>query len=1300
MAYWGSFTSCYEDLEQDQITALERAIRLQVLGQFIDADAAFQDPCLQNDHLLFAVERATLYERIGLERKRADILALAVDTASFKPDSHAAALYDLACVLRSNAEFFAYGLAKSGIRTTLAIGRRLALKSTVDLSDVEVSHSLLLRCDTTDACCQARCMLECHKFACLCRRESNWFEDEDGVLRKGLDVLPPVVHLRTAMQGLGRHMVALDLLKSESSVSNYTDEQAVSAYQDFLTSVSGLELNGGEAVLVKIATIKIFYAQELSGVARNHDAESQLSQAEQLMHRSVIISRLANEISPRVRLLIARARYSMHRHASLSAQRNQDLEFEEQARQIRDFCIQRVHLRSAIVKTKALLVTADGSYDQGTWQQYRGLLIRYMAFESDTLQVAYFYVNAVCKHGVEYVTQTKRKLRDFFELIADVERRFDRFEIPQMQRDLMHQASRAASSLSDPQLAAQYNEKAVTWHLECPGVKRLSQGTFSYNNLTDDNYVIEWRLDHDDHWCERYMTISMRVLLRYVKVEMATSLLTEEDVKVRIGWDRFSHGPASAPVDLDSVNEITVRNVIFGAVDPHTRKTIPVSRVTWESWIGLIRTWLLDAGRPPSKIQRQHLLYQIERCRAQSLADYAMTLDRSMQFPYIKVSASARERCLDLERTLDRRVVSRRGVRATAWCVASNTVALSTYVTEQQEHGVTDEMLSRAIDIYRSFETAYESEDDLLNLSRTCAAKGRAMLQRWLLFRSGKATDCLASFERSEVTYGQLRRETVLEKPSRSFLAKSYLAEGLGLEETYSLALFACVLMFLETDRSKPQSDHFGAAIFSWIQKSKARALTDLMGLVAQAPAATMNPIEASSSAVSLLKDERAVLERLDVASPVEKITIREELQQHSVKMRESEPLLVPLLDIREGTSISADQLQTLGKELDDMHHRARGCRGNVVIFEWVYFTAHNDLQQDLLLLVYRDGLLEHQIELNIRLEVIEEWVSKELDDPDLKDRPLASGGGMAALEKLEALVEPVLDHSNPDDTLIFCPTRALHRLPLHALSPRGSLLIDRNPIHYCQSLSLLRLCHQTQSTSDAPATFQASVFNTLVYPSGTREKNPVNLHIDQIAQTLHTTTITQQEISKPLFRRRGRTSCVIHVHGHIGFDATNPLQHHLVLRDPARSAADKYTADDIFDTPFRAPALILAMGCNGGRSTRFECDDLLGLTAAFHYSGASAVISTLWKVGDADCLRFSAAFHASLMRGMTDDAAEPSSSRAPVDVAAAFREAVVAARRNERGRYLSPYSWAAFYLHGSGLFPKFSLPPAGAAPG
>lgn len=152
-----------------------------------------------------------------------------------------------------------------------------------------------------------------------------------------------------------------------------------------------------------------------------------------------------------------------------------------------------------------------------------------MAFESDQLQVAYFYVVAVCGYGVEFVTQTGRNSRDLFELIANVERRFDGAEIPVSQHNLMHEASKAASSLGDPELAAQYNENAMTWQLECPKAKALSQGRVSYMNLTDDDYVFQWRLDHN-YWCERYMIFSMRALLHYIRVEMAMSLLIEEDV--------------------------------------------------------------------------------------------------------------------------------------------------------------------------------------------------------------------------------------------------------------------------------------------------------------------------------------------------------------------------------------------------------------------------------------------------------------------------------------------------------------------------------------------------------------------------------------------------------------------------------------------------------------------------------------------------------------------------------------------------------------------------------------------------
>lgn len=211
------------------------------------------------------------------------------------------------------------------------------------------------------------------------------------------------------------------------------------------------------------------------------------------------------------------------------------------------------------------------------------------------------------------------------------------------------------------------------------------------------------------------------------------------------------------------------------------------------------------------------------------------------------------------------------------------------------------------------------------------------------------------------------------------------------------------------------------------------------MELVAATPGSIMTPINANTHAVQLLDEDNLILRRLQVASLLERISIGSDLEQQSAKMCR-EAVLTPLLDLRDGVSISAEQLSTLGKELNSMHHDERNPRLKVLMFEWVYFQVALRETQDLLLLVFVDGKLEHRKSLDMKLNDVEAWVDKELGDPAFRDRPLAVKSGIAALMHLEQLVEPILDLSDPDDTLVFCPTR---ERCIEYLSMRSPLVIS-----------------------------------------------------------------------------------------------------------------------------------------------------------------------------------------------------------------------------------------------------------------
>lgn len=125
--------------------------------------------------------------------------------------------------------------------------------------------------------------------------------------------------------------------------------------------------------------------------------------------------------------------------------------------------------------------------------------------------------------------------------------------------------------------------------------------------------------------------------------------------------------------------------------------------------------------------------------------------------------------------------------------------------------------------------------------------------------------------------------------------------------------------------------------------------------------------------------------------------------------------------------------------------------------------------------LIYRKGEVLLVERLPVKLHNINQWIDRVLDNGV---RPLSGKSDAGEMQEPEALVEPVLYFSRPGDTLIFCPTLQLHRIPLHGLSPRDKLLIERNPVHYCQSLSLLRPCEFTNN-SGADSVFRARVFST-----------------------------------------------------------------------------------------------------------------------------------------------------------------------------------------------------------------------------
>ena len=105
-------------------------------------------------------------------------------------------------------------------------------------------------------------------------------------------------------------------------------------------------------------------------------------------------------------------------------------------------------------------------------------------------------------------------------------------------------------------------------------------------------------------------------------------------------------------------------------------------------------------------------------------------------------------------------------------------------------------------------------------------------------------------------------------------------------------------------------------------------------------------------------------------------------------------------------------------------------------------------------------------------------------------------------------------------------------------------------------------------------------------------------------------------------------------------------------------------------------------MGCSSNQARISDCDDLLGLVTAFHYAGASSVISALWPIDSRDGIASSRVFYKRLMADMAMD-----NTATTVNVARAMQAAILTLKAREIMSW--PYHWAGLILNRAWLIPK-----------
>ncbi len=206
--------------------------------------------------------------------------------------------------------------------------------------------------------------------------------------------------------------------------------------------------------------------------------------------------------------------------------------------------------------------------------------------------------------------------------------------------------------------------------------------------------------------------------------------------------------------------------------------------------------------------------------------------------------------------------------------------------------------------------------------------------------------------------------------------------------------------------------------------------------------------------------------------------------------------------------------------------------------------------------------------------------------------------------------IEPIHDWAQEGDIVWLVPHDALHHLPLHALRLDGRYLIERNPVVYSPSASVMKYCqHKRKGRRE----------HALVLGDATGDREKARDEARAVARMFHTKPFLRKSATKELVMRKLDTEReeidVLHFACHGLFNRLQPLKSGIILAKSG-DAEPILTAEEIFTLQMHAELVVLS-ACDSGVNERKPGDELIGLTRALIYAGTPTVMVSLWRVDD-----------------------------------------------------------------------------------
>ena len=905
-------------------------------------------------------------------------------------------------------------------------------------------------------------------------------------------------------------------------------------------------------------------------------------------------------------------------------------------------------------------------------------------------------------------------------IVEDFQKNHAHFEIPTHQERIFDLAAGAARNLSLKDQLEQYDKQRYKWLRRCPFSDQ--GGRLTESAMSDPDQYLRY-ISQGPHDPIMLGANALKLVMYWAKIEHEKELLTADALRELFRFLRTEGQEdkldlllryTQSDEDGDETDEQSADRVarcFYGVPDE------PTPSVTFLEAMQRLTDWLHLPGRPPSQAARLGTVKVIMMSRMHRqrlyLASKGVPSDTDIS------EYSEEQKMLDTIEELELSVgggfgdQSDRRTKGHIQTTLNKCYVPGTVIKQL----VTDEELRARISDCVALATKYANGARHFLQYHTLLQQSRLQWQRYVLFRTVPPDACLDVLEEAETLFNTIRRRLLTPSTADLMSTTIRLTDEFMAQEHSQMGIVATFMSGLvhstgsQVAQAQGQTDtqlnELTPSVYErflkWSHRSKGRGLIDLLYFdfdIVQDLVTTIDYDRGKPETAKVEPHLSSSVENLNVA---QNITLQERAEQAQPATNKVTHTVLSK-DLTDERIVSKAVIDKMLSDVGD----------DIVLVDIINiaYLGEGGLQA----IMYRKGAIASRIPLpNMTLQAVERWVGDNLGTHGKNiQRPLSKEGYASELEKLTPLLMPLFDSELPqgireEETIVFCLTRALHRVPIHAVPIHGSSLIESHPIAYCQSLTILYRGYEAVSTFQ-PST--AGIESLAIIPSYEEPwmKEPqgeieLQQKINGISRDLDAKPYTGPTLTRDKIQSALPGCGHLFYYGHVHYHSESPSQSALLLnrsayRNPSlkKPGSEGLTVRDMFKVQLHKPALATLIGCGSGKALISALDDILGFPTALLFAGASAIVSTLWSINADDGASFAGAFYDAVRqqqrvsRKRNGTSAEGKSGlKGCVNLARAMHEAVKLLRRRGEEKNTA-YHWAAFYLTGFWLFPSLAM--------